>query len=195
MSERIDRSKFINRTPGTAVNRKVDAPSTLTCTNDSWGTHPEHYRYVNIRDESGKLIMRDDDSGKPKKELRLIGQGHVTWDDHYVQVRLDENHFQWFKHFPVALELAVLGKLDKSQEEWVKAEGQEQFQKGMLPIFNGSNRPTKIILGLVKLGVLAKEGDKFVLASDAKEAVQAVVDAVKIEAIAEVKAEQVAVTA
>ena len=188
-TEHVDRKEFLNRIPSTITNRKADAPSTLECKEDMWGFHPEDFRYVNIRDEAGNIQMREDNPEKPQKQLRLIGQPHLKWEGPYVQVRVGKDHAKWFKHLPVALELAALGKLvevkkdlplsaeDQALVDWMKAEAKTQFLANAWPILNAEGKTTRIIYNMTRLGIIAKRGDAYVVKEEVADATQAVTDA------------------
>ena len=183
---RVDRSEFLAKVPGTALNSKKSAPSTLDCADDVWGTDESHYRFVNMRDAEGKIIQREDEPSKPKKELRLIGQGHVSWDDHFVQVRVDKDHYVWYRHLPVAVQMACLGKLtDLEEKTWMEKEAERWLVEGHVTEVNAEGKPTKFFASPIQLGIVVLQGDEYVLASELKDAEQAVEDAEKVEKAAE----------
>ena len=171
-SGRVDRSKLLAAVPCTAANTKVAAESTLRCKDDVWGTLPDHYRWVNQRGPDGRVIQNAE--GKPEKVLRLIGQPHIEWVDHYVKIRSDEDHFKWYKHWPEAVSLYHFGKLAEEAIPWVKAEGTERYLKGLVPIHNTRGQYTLAIRAMLKLGVLREVDRRLVLESDTKTAVGAV---------------------
>jgi hypothetical protein len=172
--------------------------TTLECQDDAWGLYDEHYRFVNCRDEKGNLIPRldpetkeqivNDDKPKYEKRLELIGRPHIKWEDHFVQVRIDKDNSKWFKHWPVAAELFLIGKLNQNEKSWVIEEGATRFQKGMIPLKNVEGKQTRAIQALLKLGVVKAINGQVVLASEAeaideKEASQAATEMVSSQPV------------
>jgi hypothetical protein len=149
-----------------------------------------------MRDAEGKIIMREDEPAKPKKELRLIGHGHVAWDDHFVQVRTDKDHYAWYRHLPVAIQMACLGKLtDPEEVAWMKQEAERWILESFIVEENAEGKATKLFNSLIKLGIIIEQGDEYVLASDVQDAKVAVEDATKVEKAVEVATEAPAVPA
>ena len=163
---RIDRSDFLSPIPVSALNSKADALSTLECRDDTWGTKPEHYRFINLRDANNNLIPRKDDPKKYEKSLRLIGQPHLEWQDYYIKIRVDKDHFKWYKHWPMAVNLYHFGKLDEKAIAWVKEEGALRFQKGQIPTLGVNGKLTLAVQVLVKLGILTAKGTSVSLTSE-----------------------------
>jgi hypothetical protein len=177
----VDRSEFIEKEPETITNSKEEAPSTQECNNDGWGTRPEHFRYVRKIGADGGFIPMQDGGGneiltakgetKYEKELRLIGQPHIKWDDCRVLVRTGKDTATWYKHFPVACILVLQGKLNQSDMEWFKAEAKERIS---------SATPSEVQLkALIKSGVLIRRGNEAIL-RDETEAAQALSDTQEI---------------
>jgi len=173
------RQEFINKIPENCLNTKETATSTLACQDDIWGDHDEHYRWVNCRDEKGNLIPRldpetsepmMDGEGNPKyeKSLELIGKPHIQWDQHLVQIRVSKDSSQWFKHWPVAAELFLIGKLDEAEKPWLIEEGAERFITGKMPVKNTEGKFTRGIQALLKLGIVKNIGDQVKLSIDAE---------------------------
>lgn len=178
----VDRSEFIEKEPETITNVKSEATSTLKCTNDTWGTRPEHSRYVRkvSNDDGGFIPMLDGAGneiltakGEPKyeKELRLIGQPHIRWDGCRCLVRTAKDSCAWYKHWPVACILVLQGKLDQSDMEWFKAEAKERVN---------TSTPSEVQLkAMIKAGVLVRRGNEAILC-DETEAAQALTDTQEI---------------
>jgi len=177
----VDRSEFIEKEPETVTNTKGEAESTLECTDDTWGSRPEHFRYVRKIGEDGGFIPMTDGAGgeiltakgevKYEKELRLIGQPHIRWDGCRCLVRTGKDTCTWYKHFQVACILILQGKLDQSDMEWFKEEAKERVQKAA---------PTEVQLkALIKAGILIRRGNEAILC-DEKEAAQALSDTQEI---------------
>lgn len=171
-SMKIDRREFLSPIPANCVNTKSSANSTLYCNDDVWGTKDEHYRYIN--DDS--LPARED--GKSAKSLKLIGQPHFEWSDHYVKVRTDKNSYKWYKHWATAINLYHFGKLDEKEIGWVKEEGAKRFKMGLLPIVNIKGKLTLAATVLAKLGVLIIKGNKATLIDDSTLAAKTVAKSV-----------------
>lgn len=163
---KLNRSQFIAPVPSTAMNTKENAQSTLECIDDTWGTNPNHYRYVNTRDENGKIIMRNDGSGKPKKALKLIGEPHCEWSDHYVKIRVNENNSKWYKHWNAAVSLFNFGKLPDSELSWFREEGIKRFKLGVIPLKTYRGSSTAAVSALVRVGVLISVNNSLILRED-----------------------------
>jgi hypothetical protein len=180
---RMARREFIPKMPSTCANTKDDAVSTLLCEDDEWGLDDTHYRWINKRDESGKLVPRKDEDGqvilngngdqKFEKELVLIGQPHFNWEGPFVQVRIGLDHSKWYIHWPVAAEMYMAGKLDTSLKTWLIEEGAQRFQEGMIVQKNIKGDLTQAIKCLLKLGVIKDTGNEYRLVSDTNEALEA----------------------
>jgi len=183
----VDRKAFIDPIPQECVNTKQNAPSTLTCKNDIWGTMPEHSRYINQKDENGNILMREDNPQKPQKKLSIIGNAHIEWQDYFVKIRINPKQSMWYKHWNVAVNMYHFGKLSEDAIAWVKEEGAKRFSQGLLPIRNTLGKYTLGVNALISLGVLAKHGDTVVLASDLAAAKEAVEKAVKVTEVGKAK--------
>ena len=186
----VDRKMFIDPIPQECTNTKQDAPSTLTCRNDIWGTMPEHSRYINQKDENGNIIMREDNPSKPQKKLAIIGNAHIEWQDYFIKIRINAKQSMWYKHWAVAVNMHHFGKLPENAIAWVKEEGEKRFQNGLLPIRNTLGKYTLGISALLSLGVLTKHGDDVILTSSINRAKEAVKNATEITTKEIVKEEE-----
>jgi hypothetical protein len=178
-----NRREFINPIPEECINSKNNAPSTLTCKNDIWGTMDGHYRYINQRNSEGKIIMREDNPKKPLKTLKLVGEPHIEWHDYFIKIRINHKQSMWYKHWPTAANMYHFGKLPTEAIEWLKEEGAKRFSEGLLPIQNNLGKYTLGVSVLLSLGVLAKNGNQITLKSDLEAAKEAVQKAVEVKAV------------